>query len=132
MALEAPDLYKNLMILSGALDPNAEKPEKWRIPLRWFPIKYLVPGALKPSNDELWFLKEDLISMQPDLKNLSQNITIIHGTEDSLVPYSNVDFMKENFLNVRELKLISLENEDHFIVWSRETLIKETITHWVK
>ena len=70
--------------------------------------------------------------MQPDLKNLSQNITIIHGTEDSLVPYSNVDFMKENFLNVRELKLISLENEDHFIVWSRETLIKETITHWVK
>lgn len=132
MALEAPGLHKNLMILSGALDPNAEKPEKWRKPLRWIPLKYLVPGALKPSNDELWFLKEDLVTMRPDLKYLTQNVTIIHGIEDSLVPYSNVAFMEESFSKVTELKVISLENEDHFIVWSREDLIKETIFSWVK
>lgn len=131
MALEAPKSYQNLMILAGALDPKAEKPEKWRKPLTWFPLKYLVPGALKPSNDELWMLKKDLIALQPELKYLSQNITIIHGTNDNLVPYENVEFMKSSFSNVNELNIITLENEKHFIVWDQEKLIKETITSWV-
>jgi len=127
MAVEAPDLHQNLLILAGALDPNAEKPEKWRKPLRWFPIKYLVPGALRPSNDELWFLKKDLFEMEPELKQLSQNIIIIHGVEDSLVPYSNVAFMNSHFSNAAQLDVISLENEDHFIVWTQENLIKQQL-----
>lgn len=132
MALEAPKLYKNLMILAGALDPDAEKPEKWRKPLTWIPLKYLVPGSLKPSNDELWMLKQDLINMRPDLKYLSQNVMIIHGTIDNLVPYENVAFMKKEFSNISELQTITLENEKHFIVWDREKLIKEAIHSWVK
>lgn len=132
MALEAPKLYKNLMILAGALDPDAEKPEKWRKPLTWIPLKYLVPGSLKPSNDELWMLKQDLINMRPDLKYLSQNVMIIHGTIDNLVPYKNVAFMKKEFSNISELQIITLENEKHFIVWDREKLIKESIHSWVK
>ncbi|WP_350288542.1 alpha/beta hydrolase [uncultured Croceitalea sp.] len=132
MALDAPKLYKNLMILAGALDPDAEKPEKWRKPLTWIPLKYLVPGSLKPSNDELWMLKQDLIDMRPDLKYLSQNVMIIHGTIDNLVPYENVAFMQQEFSNVSELQVITLENEKHFIVWDREKLIKESIHSWVK
>jgi pimeloyl-ACP methyl ester carboxylesterase len=132
MALKTPDLYENLMILAGALDPDAEKPEKWRKPLTWIPLKYLVPGSLKPSNDELWMLKKDLINMQPDLKYLSQRVLIIHGTVDNLVPYQNVDFMKNAFTNVKDLNVITLENEKHFIVWDREQLIKENINYWVK
>ncbi|WP_394971807.1 alpha/beta fold hydrolase [uncultured Croceitalea sp.] len=132
MALEMPELYQTLIILAGALDPDAEKPEKWRKPLTWIPLKYLVPGALKPSNDELWMLKKDLFNMQPDLKYLSQKVVIIHGTEDNLVPYKNVDFMKNTFTNVEDLKVITLENEKHFIVWNREQLIKETINSWTK
>lgn len=132
MALEEPKQYENLMILAGALDPEAEKPEKWRKPLLWFPLKYIVPGALRPSNDELWYLKQDLITMRTDLKYLSQNVMIIHGTEDSLVPYQNVSFMQKHFTNTNTLKVISLENEDHFIVWSQESLIKEELLNLAK
>lgn len=132
MALERPDSIANLMILSGALDPESEKPEKWRKPLLWFPLKYLVPGALKPSNDELWYLKKDLIKLRPDLKYLSQNVMIIHGIEDSLVPYANVEFMQDHFTNVDDLKIVSLEKEDHFIVWTQKKLIIESLIAWVK
>ena len=132
MALEAPGQYENLMILAGALDPDAEKPEKWRKPLMWFPLKYLVPGSLRPSNDELWLLKQELIDMQSELGKLTENVTIIHGTADKLVPYQNVPFMEREFVNVKTLNVISLENERHFIVWDREKLIKETIIKWVK
>ncbi len=127
MAIERPDLHKNLVILAGALDPDVEKPEKWRKPLTWFPLKYLVPGALKPSNDELWMLKEDLKLMQPQLSQLTQHTLIIHGKEDKLVPYQNVAFMEKHFSNVKSLKVIPIEKENHFIVWNQEQLIKNSI-----
>lgn len=132
MALEQPELYENLVILAGALDPAAEKPEKWRKPLTWFPLKYLVPGALKPANDELWMLKEDLKVMQPQLNQLAQRTLIIHGEEDKLVPYQNVSFMEKHFSNVDSLKVISIEKENHFIVWSQEKLVKQSILEWVR
>ncbi|MDT0607671.1 alpha/beta fold hydrolase [Croceitalea rosinachiae] len=131
MGLKQPTLYENLMILAGALDPAAEKPEKWRKPLTWVPLKYLVPGALKPSNDELWMLKDDLMAMKPELASLSQNVMIIHGAADKLVPYQNVDFMQNEFTNVNSIETISLENERHFIVWDREKLIKKTLLEWL-
>ncbi len=132
MALDLPNAYENLVILSGALDPNAEKPEKWRKPLTWIPLKYLVPGALKPSNDELWMLKEDLIQLQPRLEELSQRTLIIHGKEDKLVPYQNVPFMEKSFTNADSLKVISIEKENHFIVWSQERLVKDALLEWVR
>jgi len=127
MALENNRAYENLVILAGALDPKAEKPEKWRKPLTWFPLKYLVPGALRPSNDELWMLKKDLVQLEPELKNLKPKVVIIHGTDDNLVPYQNVAFMTKNFINVKDLETITLDNERHFIVWDREALIKESL-----
>nr|WP_299339137.1 alpha/beta hydrolase [Allomuricauda sp.] len=132
MALDAPDLYQNLVILAGALDPDAEKPEKWRKPLTWVPLKYLVPGALKPSNDELWMLKEDLRELKPQLDQLHQRTLIIHGKKDRLVPYENVGFMEKSMTNTKELEVISLEDEDHFIVWTQEQLIKKSILAWTK
>ena len=130
MALEKANYYENLVILAGALDPEAEKPEKWRKPLTWIPLKYLVPGALKPSNDELWMLKKDLVEMKPELHQLKARTLIIHGTADKLVPYSNVPFMKEHFIKVDSLKVMTLDSVNHFIVWNQEQLIKDAILDW--
>lgn len=130
MALDNPELHKNLVILAGALDPEAENPEKWRIPLKSFPLKYLVPGALRPSNDELWLLKQELWDMEKELAQLTQRVLIIHGTEDQLVPYQNVPFMKNHFTSAEALKVLSLEKENHFIVWSQEELVKNEILKW--
>ncbi|MEX0361825.1 MAG: alpha/beta fold hydrolase, partial [Allomuricauda sp.] len=132
MALEKPELFDNLVILAGALDPDAEKPEKWRKPLTWIPLKYLVPGALKPSNDELWMLKEDLKLLKSRLQNLKTPTLVIHGSEDQLVPYQNVSFMQDHFTQVDSLKVISIENENHFIVWNQEQLVKDALLSWVR
>ncbi len=131
MALEAPRQYHNLAIVSGALDPEAEKPEKWRRLFMHFPFKYLVPGSFRPSNDELWWLKEDLLIMRSRLGELTQNVTIIHGTADRLVPFTNVAFMQEAFTGVESLRTFPLEEERHFIVWEREEFIKTTLLNWL-
>jgi pimeloyl-ACP methyl ester carboxylesterase len=70
--------------------------------------------------------------MKPELKDLSQRVLILHGKEDSLVPYENVTFMEKEFTNVQDIKIISLENEDHFIVWTKKSLIKDSLISWLK
>lgn len=131
LATKKPELFKNLVILAGAIDPKAENPEKWRPVLMSKPIKYLIPGAFRPSNEELWWLKEDLKILQPDLNKITSNVIIIHGTEDSLVPFSNVAFMEKEFINAQKMETIPIEKADHFIPWSHYEIIKKSLMRLV-
>lgn len=127
LAVDNPKLFSHLMILAGAIDPKAETPEKWRPIIKAFPLLYLIPGALRPSNDELWWLKNDLIELKPNLKNIISDITVIHGTKDPLVPFSNVDFIKKEFVNAKSMTVIPIENANHFIPWEHYELIRNVI-----
>jgi len=127
MATEKPNDYKGLVILAGAIDPKAEKPEHWRMAFKAKPLRYFVPGALLPSNDELWWLKQDLVRMKPHLNRITSDVIIIHGTKDELVPYSNVAFMKKEFTNAKSLKVISIKDGSHFIPWENYELIRNLL-----
>ncbi|WP_394749096.1 alpha/beta fold hydrolase [Spongiimicrobium salis] len=131
MALDKPQLYSNLGILAGALDPDAEKPERWRYPFRAFPLKYIVPGALRPSNDELILLKKELKNLKGNFENLTQNILIIHGTDDKLVPYQNVPYMEKEFTAAETLKVITLDKQNHFFIWSEKPFVIKSILEWL-
>jgi pimeloyl-ACP methyl ester carboxylesterase len=132
MATENFTYFEHIFILSGAVDPKAENPENWRAFLVAKPLRYLVPGALRPSNDELWWLKQDLVIMKPNLKNITCDVTIIHGTKDQLVPYSNVGFMKKEFVNAKSINIIVIENANHFIPWSNFEEIRNALNNWKK
>lgn len=127
MAADYPNAYSHLVILSGALDPAAETPEKWRSIIKTKPLRYIIPGALRPSNDELWWLKKELYLLQPKLKNITTAVTIIHGTKDSLVPFSNVAFMENELNNAKSLEIIPIQNANHFIPWEHYDTIRNTL-----
>ena len=127
MATLSTDKYDELFILAGAIDPNAEKPEVWRKIIMTKPLRYLIPGALRPSNDELWWLKQDLIVMKSDLKNIKNKVMIIHGTKDPLVPYSNMAFMQKNFVNAKSIDTLSIKGANHFIPWEHFETIRQAL-----
>jgi pimeloyl-ACP methyl ester carboxylesterase len=128
LAIDNPSWYNHLVILAGSIDPNAETPENWRPILKSFPVRYLIPGALRPSNDELWWLKQDLIAMKSDLKKIKSSVTIIHGTKDQLVPYANVPFIQSEFIAAKTIKVISIDDANHFIPWTHfETIRAELL-----
>lgn len=127
MATLEPNFYKHLVILAGAIDSNAETPEIWRSFIMKKPIRYLIPGALRPANDELWWLKNDLIEMKPTLKNIISDITIIHGTNDQLVPYSNMDFIQKECIHAKSIHAIAIENANHFIPWEHYGVIRDVL-----
>jgi pimeloyl-ACP methyl ester carboxylesterase len=127
MAVDNPKLYSHLVILAGAVDPKAEKPEKWRKVIKSIPLRWLIPGALQPANDELWWLKQDLIAMQPELYKITSQVTIIHGTIDPLVPYSNMAFMQKEFINAKSIDTISIKKANHFIPWEHYDKIRKVL-----
>lgn len=127
LAAARPSYTKALLILAGSMDPAAEKPEKWRPVLFKTPLNYLVPGAMRPSNEELWYLKTDLKEMQPDYEKITCPVYILHGTKDILVPYSNVAYMQKMFTQTDSVYVGTFEKENHFIVWTREKEIVELL-----
>lgn len=127
LAAMHPDWYDHLVILSGAVDPNAEKPEKWRYYLMLKPVRYLIPGALRPSNDELWYLKKDLAELAPELKKITAPVTIVHGTKDKLVPFENVSFMVREFSGAKSIDVIAIEDANHFIPWEHFDAIRKAL-----
>lgn len=127
MAVDKPNTFKGIVILAGSIDPDAETPEKWRKIFKAKPIRYIVPGALRPANDELIWLKEDLKIMKPTLYKITANVVVIHGTQDPLVPYSNVAFIEKEFVNAKSMEVISIKNANHFIPWEHFETIRNKL-----
>lgn len=128
MAADKPNFFAHLVVLAGSVDPRMETPEIWRMVLKAKPIRYLIPGALRPSNDELWWLKEDLYDLQPELKNISCGVTIIHGTKDPLVPYANMAFLQKRLVNASSVDTISIKGANHFIPWEHFERIRNALS----
>ena len=60
LQVDNQDLFDGLVLLAAAVDPQEEKPERWRYIMKIPPLNYLLPGAYRPSNTEHVYLKKDL------------------------------------------------------------------------
>lgn len=116
-----------ILILAGAVCLDAENPEKWRKIFINNPLQYLVPGALSPSNYELWWLKKDLVELNKNVNKITCKTIVIHGDKDQLVPFENLSYIVKNFTSVDTLKAISLKDENHFIPWTNFELVKKEL-----
>lgn len=125
--LDNTQLISGLVILAGALDPKAEKPEKWRPILFKTPLNYFVPGAMRPSNEELWYLKKDLQVLEAQLDKVYCPVWIMHGDKDNLVPVGNVDYAKQKLTNAKSLEIKILPGANHFIPWTHFAEIKKLL-----
>lgn len=119
LAADNPGIVSALVILAGSQDPAAEKPEKWRPVLFRTPLNYLVPGALRPSNEELWYLKKDLVGLKDDFAKINCAVYLLHGTKDALVPFSNMAYTEKMLTHAPQIKTMVFENENHFLPWKR-------------
>lgn len=127
MAADNPELFCGLVIISGSVDPAEEKPEKWRPWLFKTPLNYLVPGAFRPSNEELWYLKKDLIKLKAAFPVIHCPVFFIHGAADTWVPPGNVDYAKKLLVNTNEVGELIIPGGNHFISWTKFNEIKEVL-----
>lgn len=127
LVADNPGLFKGVVVISGSIDPAEEKAEKWRPWLFKTPLNYLVPGAFRPSNEELWYLKTDLVKLQEELPLIRIPVYFIHGDKDTWVPPGNVAYGKSRLKNTPAIGELMLPGANHFIPWTRFNEIRNVL-----
>ncbi len=127
MAADAPTLYDGLVLISGSVDAMLEKPEKWRPLIFKTPLNLLVPGAFKPSNVELWYLKKDLVDLKTRFTEITQPVYFIHGLEDTWVPPGNVEYARTLLVNSPKVDTLMIPDGNHFIPWTKYQQIRDVL-----
>ena len=127
MAMDYPQLIDGLVIVAGSVAPELE-PKKWyQKPLDWICFRWMLPPAARVCNQEIIPLPEELEKMLPLWKNITCPVTLVHGTNDNLVPVDNVGFAERMLTNSSQIKVDTLKDQNHFILWSHQDLIVDRI-----
>ncbi|MEM8709372.1 MAG: alpha/beta fold hydrolase [Planctomycetota bacterium] len=114
-ALDYPDEIAAAVILAGSVSPALEK-------RRWFNyaakgLSWVLPRALRRSNQEVWPLRADLERLAKSLGEIRVPVVIVHGTDDGLVPYGNATFMEEALSGAASISLRTLDGAGHMFIW---------------
>lgn len=132
-AARFPSKVGGIVVAAGALDPDLEEvlfiQHVGTVP----PFSWLLDKTLRNSNQELIALEDELRLLQPKLASIRQPVMIVHGTEDELVPYANVAFMKREFTGTKHLEVTKIEGMNHFLQWNKNTEILaavQKVSYW--
>lgn len=124
MAQNHPDRFASLLLLAGSISPAHEPKEYWRYLFMYTPLRMLMPGAFKPSNNEIIYFKKDLYSIDTGYARLQMPVTFIHGDADKFVTVKNVDYGRLKLANNKAVKVIIIPGAGHFIPWEHFDTIK--------
>ncbi|HEX2608351.1 MAG TPA: alpha/beta hydrolase [Flavisolibacter sp.] len=127
LGIQNKGIVSGLVLLAAAVDPKEEKPEKWRPVLIYTPLRFLVPGAFRPSNEELWYLKKDLYSVKTDLNGITCPVWVFQGNKDSFVPPGNAHYAQKQLLHSSSVSMHFLPGANHFIPWTHYQEIKKVL-----
>ena len=126
-AMSYPELINGLIMVAPSISP-AHEPSNWWRKIVDFPIfRWFTPPALKTCNQEIIPLKKELELIEEKWLNVMTPITIIQGMEDKLVPKENAAFAKNAMPKNPDVKVVMLENENHFVLWTKKELIKKEL-----
>lgn len=126
IAMQFPELVGGVIMVAASIDPELEPSEYWRGPLRMSLLNWMVPRSLRVTNDEIYFLKQELKHMLLYWKDIRIPVTVIQGGNDSLVNPMNAVFAERMLVNAK-VDIRYYEKFNHFIPWNNPQLIKEAI-----
>ena len=127
VAAQHPSRVAALVLLAASLDPELEEIHPMQHLGAIWPIRPLLPRAIRNSNAELFALKPELLKLQTMLAVLRLPIVIVHGTDDALVPLANVSYMQRHLRSATCLETRQLQGVNHFLPWNSEAAVRSAI-----
>jgi pimeloyl-ACP methyl ester carboxylesterase len=125
LAQDHPDAIASISIISGSISPFDEPKELWRYAFRYSPLALLLPGAFRPSNNEILYLKKDLFVLDKYYERITMPVTFIHGDADKFVTIKNVAYGKNKLATKPFIKSIIIPGGSHFILWEHYKIIHQ-------
>lgn len=126
-AMDYPGQVAGLVIVAGSIDPDLEEHPWWQTAVDIPPLCWLTPKSLWTSNREIKLLEPELRLMLPHWAGIRCPVTIVHAEDDRLVPFANVAFARRMLVNCADYREVTLPKGDHFILWSRQDVVREAI-----
>lgn len=124
--LDNPEKVKAALLLAPALDPDREKDffmvkfTEWKA-TRWFvPPFFMVAAAEKKAHEA------ELRKMLPKWDLVCTPFVHVHGTDDDIVPYDNIDFSKR-VVPDSLLTIVTIDDGSHMTPWEDEELVNQLI-----
>ena len=126
-ALLKPEGIGALVLVAGSFDPGLEDVHPLQPLGETWPIRALLPRAIRNSNRELLALEPQLIRLAPLLKEILAPIIVLQGGRDSLVPAENVAFLRETFRPEQQVEWIEIDQADHFVIWNNKPRVDDAL-----
>lgn len=121
MLLERPEYFDKAILVAGTLSPELQEPKWYNNIASVGLVNALLPRLLKSSNKEMVGLAPSLKANEPVLKNINEELVMLQGNDDILVPFETIDYFREYGPSQTEYVLV--EDMNHFIPWSDPQLI---------
>lgn len=126
LAMDMSTDVKGIMLLAPAIDPENEK-------MFWFsklgktaPTSWITPKAMKVATVEKFAHVEALEAIADDWHMIHQPVIYMHGDNDMIAPYANLDFARRKLINA-DTSFITIKGENHFLPWKQYDLVKENL-----
>ena len=127
VAAQHPDRVAALVLLAASLDPALEETHPMQALGHWWPVRMLLPRAIRNANAELLALRSELVALSSLLARVTAPVIIVHGTADDLVPPANVAFMQARLSATRCRETVLLQGSNHFLPWNAEASVRSAI-----
>lgn len=127
-AIDYQDKVTGVISAAGTLADPYQNPKWYNYAMRYTPIQWLVKQDFAASDQEMWKLEKDLPKLDKLMSGFTKKAVIIQGDADMLVDPRSGQYAKEQLTNA-EVKLVTKEDMNHFVIWSDKNLIVEAIQH---
>lgn len=126
LAMDMSTDVKGIMFLAPAIDPENEK-------IFWFsklgktaPTSWITPKAMKVATVEKFAHVKALQEITDDWHLIHQPVVYMHGDNDMIAPYANLDFARRKLVNA-DTSFITIKGENHFLPWKQYDLVKANL-----
>jgi len=126
LAVRNPDQFYHVILVAGAFDPENEKFWWFHRYARGLLVRLSMPRFINTATDEKFTHADELKLMLPDWQRLSIPATVIQGTADRIVPFSNLEFARQH-LQGKQAEFISIEGAGHLIRRSHPHIIRSVL-----
>jgi pimeloyl-ACP methyl ester carboxylesterase len=118
LAADNANIFAGIVLLAASVDPD-EEPREWlRGVVAQSTLEYLMPGAFRPSNKELWYFKKDIVPLSKQFDAITCAVWIVHGDKDKFVPVGNAAYAAKMLVHAKGIHTTILKGAPHFIPWA--------------
>lgn len=126
IALAYKHKVDKIILIAPAVYSKVE-PMPWMLQLyKWNFTRWLIPPIWKQASKEKLTHPSDLKKFEKKWNENPNEIVVIHGNNDRIVPYSNSLYLEKIFPK-EQLKLVTLSGANHGLVWSRFDEVKNIL-----